>query len=1042
MPIPPPTPEGSTPNLPSGVGGGMGKTAHDIKHLKTNTIKYYQSMKIGLLFICLLAFCTPSVLMAQKCYDYACNINKAKAALKSENYDEALAYAKAAKAYPNANIAEADALVDAVFKGIKAQKQKAIDEKRKAELARVEAEEATKRAEKTARAAENSAVFMQVLGRDSNLAVQMMRYNFRRHPQNNVSLDMYQKVLSTQSAFLVKILRGHSEDIKEAVFSPDGKKVLACDDKSARLWDIVTGKSVHFLVGHLKAVNTVAFSPDGKKALTGSADNTAKLWDVETGKVIKTFVGHTEAVNHIAFSSDGKYIATASADNTAKLWDIETGKAIKTFVSENGIGEITFLTSGKKLLTIHNGKSVKRWDIETEKEEKTLLFSEGLSAISPDGTKVLREVYDSSSIQVLDIETGNIEQTFVSFGTYNIQVKFSPDSKKVIMGNENKRAKLWDIKTGKLEQTFLGHTSYVTSVAVSPDGKQVLTGAWDGEIRVWNMGRDRAEKKIIGHTEWVKDMAFSPDRKKILTGSNDSTARIWDIETGLEEKRFVESIGIIAVAYSPDGKKILTSSRGTPKLWDIETGTWEKTFRGHGNTVFSLGFSPDSKKVFTGSFDRIVRIWDRASGSLERTFDGHNETILNFSFSADGKKLLASDYDHQSILWNIETGKEENKLAGTAQAVALVLFGDMNKKSRNDYLNNVGKIWQNETAKLQNTGVAIALPKTAFSSDKKKMIMGSSGTVSQLWHIESLGETQFFIEPDEVYAVAISPDGKKIATGGKDKIVRLWDVQTDEIEATTYRFSLYEMHKAGLIIEPEDTPQYIKDSTAFADNIRKDTVEHNKLMAEWKSTPQYKQALEAYEEDLKIKQALEIEKERKRFLDYVAKITEEATTENQDFVSYLKDEISNVKDGRKGYQLYGVLIDTLESRWADNMSNRDLVNQLVSAYYERAWSGFFRNQFYQSEEDIKAALTLDSTKEYLNLLLPPALLLQGKFQEAKAEYEKWKDKPLNLGGFPTFREAFLQDFITFEDAAVHGIVIHNKRKEDVAAIRKLLEKKE
>ena len=84
-------------------------------------------MKKGMLIFFLMAFCTPSVSWAQKCYDYACNISKAKAALKSENYDEALAYAKAAKGYPNAHVAEADALVDAVFKGIKAQKQKAIE---------------------------------------------------------------------------------------------------------------------------------------------------------------------------------------------------------------------------------------------------------------------------------------------------------------------------------------------------------------------------------------------------------------------------------------------------------------------------------------------------------------------------------------------------------------------------------------------------------------------------------------------------------------------------------------------------------------------------------------------------------------------------------------------------------------------------------------------------------------------------------------------------------------------------------------------------
>jgi WD40 repeat protein len=127
-----------------------------------------------------------------------------------------------------------------------------------------------------------------------------------------------------------------SSSVISVAFSPDGKRLLAgSEDKTARIWDIATGKEVHAFNGHEEQVNSVAFDPRGALVLTGSNDKTARLWDAATGKEMRAFKGHEGAVLSVAFSPDGARVLTGSWDKTARLWDAATGKEIRAFKGED-----------------------------------------------------------------------------------------------------------------------------------------------------------------------------------------------------------------------------------------------------------------------------------------------------------------------------------------------------------------------------------------------------------------------------------------------------------------------------------------------------------------------------------------------------------------------------------------------------------------------------------------------------------------------------------------------------------------------------------
>ncbi|KDR74712.1 hypothetical protein GALMADRAFT_141059 [Galerina marginata CBS 339.88] len=290
-------------------------------------------------------------------------------------------------------------------------------------------------------------------------------------------------------------------------------------------------------------------------------------------------------------------------------------------------------------------------------------------------------------------------------------------------------------------------------------------------------------------------VAFSPDGKKIVSSSGSELVHVWDALTGKELKTLNgHTSWVRSVTFSPDGKQIVSGAQdNTLCIWDASTGDELNVLAGHTNWVTSVKFSPDSKQIVSGSYDKSVCVWDAFTGEKLKVMNGHTDTVESVAFSPDGKSIVSGSLDKSVHIWDALTGNELKVLHGHTDWITSVAFSPDGKQIISGSHDETVRIWDASTGNelMVLIGHKDWVRSVVFSPDGKLIASGSLDRSVCIWDALTGKELKVLTgHTSSVESVAFPPDGKQIVSGSYDKSVWIWDVDPeptilDESEPST-----------------------------------------------------------------------------------------------------------------------------------------------------------------------------------------------------------------------------------------------------------------
>ncbi len=586
----------------------------------------------------------------------------------------------------------------------------------------------------------------------------------------------------------------HWGGVSNVVYSPDGKLIASCGGRSVRLWDSVSLREQLALPLTSDCERCLAFSADGRFLVCATQDGAIISWDLtvtppNASELLR--VADRIHLHKLTLSPDQTYIAWTNRRKEIQVWSVAKDKpAQELFSFEHGQQNVSFMAFSPDGMTLASSGNdeVILWDIGTRTPKAVLRSPDTKDvhylAFSPDGKYLVCGSHDWQAanvpISLWALRHRDGPREIAVHRNHNGQIlglRFSPNGT-MLASASNGNVRLSKIENNEFTDHFTIKTRCV-HMDFSPDGKSLVLAGNEGLLRLWNLTEPTPVERVVpkGHLEAVKGFALTRDGR-LLSGSDDGTIRFWEVfEKQPREKLSlpkVEKFGLYgAFGLSDDGNTLAAAGlRGNVGLWDISHHTARHTWK------------------------RPVHRGDQMSGAV------------SVEMSPDGRHMISSGADNKICFWDLSDSepKLKRQIDGLGTqcvphfapngSVSMVVsygpsFGGDNPPQLHPYPTaRVCDVRGNEPRVIAELQHKENIDAVAFSPDGQTVATGGGvrgrGDVSvaelRLWDLGGSGVPPKSQVLDghaiRIYAVSFSSDGRMLVSAGADGHVILWETAT------------------------------------------------------------------------------------------------------------------------------------------------------------------------------------------------------------------------------------------------------------------------